>query len=184
MNFYQAFSAACFALLALWLVAVQIRSDQWLQDPVRQRRAYGVALHFALPGIMSVLALVDLNSTIFWRVSFIIVAFSGVLILLAVRGFPAPVERGAGRHLSTANRLGLAAYALAILLYLVIGILAIPGGVSVLRTEAVLLTVLVFLAFNVAWLLLFDDKAAAGSVSSPAASASSSAGTASSGTTG
>ena len=30
-----------------------------------------------------------------------------------------------------------------------------------LRIEAILLTVLVFLGFNVAWLLLFDDRPAA-----------------------
>ena len=31
------------------------------------------------------------------------------------------------------------------------------GGLEALRTEAVLQTLLVFLGFNVAWLLLLDD---------------------------
>jgi hypothetical protein len=51
--FYGAFSPACFALLGLWLVAVQVRLPVWEKDPERRRRSYGVALHFALPGIIA-----------------------------------------------------------------------------------------------------------------------------------
>jgi len=32
------------------------------------------------------------------------------------------------------------------------------GALAALRTEAILLTLLLFLGFNVAWLLLFDDR--------------------------
>ncbi len=80
---------------------------------------------------------------------------------------PVPAERGRSgiRHLPAADRLSLAAYAAAIVLYAVISLLAIIGGADVLRVEAVLLTVLVFLGFNVAWLLMWDDRS-----SSPAAS--------------
>jgi hypothetical protein len=62
VDFYQAFSAACFALLGLWLVVVQVRLDDWRADPVAKRRAYGVALHFVLPAMMGVFALVDESS--------------------------------------------------------------------------------------------------------------------------
>jgi len=34
----------------------------------------------------------------------------------------------------------------------------VVGGLTELRTEAVLQTLLVFLGFNVAWLLLLDDR--------------------------
>ena len=54
--FYGAFSPACFALLGLWLVAVQVRLPVWEKDPERRRRSYGVALHFALPGRSGTLA--------------------------------------------------------------------------------------------------------------------------------
>ena len=37
----------------------------------------------------------------------------------------------------------------------------VRGGLEALRTEAVLQTLLVFLGFNVAWLLLLDDTAPA-----------------------
>ncbi|MGI8447164.1 MAG: hypothetical protein ACR2MP_08305 [Streptosporangiaceae bacterium] len=56
------------------------------------------------------------------------------------------------------DQLGLAAYIGAIALYILIGVLAFAGGLAALRTEAILLTLLVSLGFNVAWLLLFDDR--------------------------
>lgn len=157
--FYGAFSPACFALLGLWLVAVQVRLPVWEKDPERRRRSYGVALHFALPGMMSMFALIDVQTPVFWRVSFGIVAVSGVVIMALVRGFPvAPRRDDTGRRvLPGADRFGLAAYAAAIVLYVLIGVLAVRGGLDALRTEAVLQTLLVFLGFNVAWLLLLDD---------------------------
>ena len=92
--FYGAFSPACFALLGLWLVIVQIRLREWQGSAVHRRRAYGVALHFALPGIMSLLALVNPQDSAFWRISFAIIAFGGAIVLATVRGFPG---RAAGR---------------------------------------------------------------------------------------
>jgi len=158
--FYGAFSPACFALLGLWLVVVQMRFTEWEKDPERRRRSYGVALHFALPGVMSMFALIDAQTAAFWRVSFAIVALSGAAIIALVRGYPVAPERGrtGRRGLPVADQLGVAAYAAAIILYVLIGALALVGGLDALRTEAVLLTMLVFLGFNVAWLLMFDDR--------------------------
>ncbi|HEY1823952.1 MAG TPA: hypothetical protein VGG83_28930, partial [Trebonia sp.] len=42
-----------------------------------------------------------------------------------------------------------------VLLYLAIASLAMVGGPDIQRTEAVLLTALIFLGFNVAWMFLF-----------------------------
>jgi hypothetical protein len=163
--FYGAFSPACFSLLGLWLVAVSMRLKEWEKDkdqyPKHKRRSYGVALHFALPGVMSALALIDVQTAAFWRVSFFVVALSGVVVMATVRGYPVRPESGhRGLHgLPLADRLGLAAYAAAIVLYVLIGVLAVVGGSLALRAEAVLLTLLVFLGFNVAWLLLLDEGA-------------------------
>jgi hypothetical protein len=158
--FYGAFGPACFALLGLWVVAVQVRVEDWLDDPERKRRCYGIALHFALPGLMSVLALVDEQTHTFWRVSFVIVGISGALVLAAVWGLPVrPRHEPSGRRrLPRADWLAVAAYLAAIVLYLAIVVLAIKGGQNELRTAAVLQTVLVFLGFNAAWLLLLDDR--------------------------
>jgi hypothetical protein len=151
-DFYISFSAVCFTLLGLWLVVVQTRHGEWRGSALARRRAYGVALHFSLPGLMSLLALVNPASSGLWRTSFAIVAIGGAVVLIALRG-PA------------VGSLGLAAYIFAIALYALIGILAIAprivGGLGLdatpVRVEAVLLTVLVFAGVNVAWLLLFEE---------------------------
>jgi hypothetical protein len=151
-DFYVAFATVCFTLLGLWIIVVQTRHGEWRHSPVHRRRAYGVALHFSLPGLMSLLSLVDPASTDLWRISFAIVAAGGVIALALVRG-PAPTG------------LGAAAYVTAVVLYVLIALVAVaPGMVAELgvlarplRVEAVLLTMLVFLGVNVAWLLLFDQ---------------------------
>jgi hypothetical protein len=151
-DFYIAFGTVCFTLLGLWLIVVQTRHADWRRLAVHRRRAYGVGLQFSLPGLMSLLSLIDPASSTLWRVSFAIVAFGGAIVLGLVRG-PAPTV------------LGAAAYGAAIVLYLLLAIVAaapsLVGDVGLsagpLRVEAVLLTILVFLAVNVAWLLLFDE---------------------------
>lgn len=150
--FYGAFSPACFALLGLWLVVVQLRINDWRDNSTRKRMSYVIALNFVLPGLMGVLALVEPQNAAFWRVSFAIIAAGGAVGSFLVRGFP------------TGDRLGTAAYWTAIALYVAIAILAIIGGTDPLRAEAVLLTALIFLDFNVAWLLLVSpaDSPAAG----------------------
>ena len=165
--FYGAFSPACLALLGLWLVVVQLRLPQWQASeaaPAYQRASYGIALHFALPALMSLLALVDSGDPAYWRTSFEIIALGGVVVLCTLRGLPGQpgrpgTGRGAGR--ATGSRLGgglgLAAFVVAIAAYLAVGALAFLGGPAVLRVEAILLTGLVFLGFNAAWLLLFDS---------------------------
>ena len=165
--FYGAFSPACLALLGLWLVVVQLRLPQWQASeaaPAYQRASYGIALHFALPALMSLLALVDSGDPAYWRTSFEIIALGGVVVLCTLRGLPGqPGRRGTGRGAGRAagsrlgGGLGLAAFVVAIAAYLAVGALAFVGGPTVLRVEAILLTGLVFLGFNAAWLLLFDS---------------------------
>jgi hypothetical protein len=151
-DFYVAFATVCFTLLGLWIIVVQTRHAEWRQAAVHRRRAYGIALHFSLPGLMSLLSLVDPASTALWRIAFAIVAGGGVIALALVRG-PAPTW------------LGAAAYLAAVVLYVLIALVAAAPSVVAdlgvtarpLRVEAVLLTIVVFLGVNVAWLLLFDE---------------------------
>src|SRR5437763_15060903 len=88
-DFYLAFASVCFTLLGLWIIVVQTRHAEWRRSAIHRRRAYGVSLHFALPGLMSLLSLVDPASTDLWRVAFAIVAAGGAAALGAVGG-PAP----------------------------------------------------------------------------------------------
>ena len=153
-DFYISFSAVCFTLLGLWLIVVQIRHAEWRGNPLHRRRVYGVAMHFSLPGLMCLLALIDPGSSALWRTAFAIAAIGGAVVLIALRG-------------AAPGMLGLAAYALAIALYVLIAILAIAPhivgrlGLSAtpVRVEAVLLTILVFAGVNVIWLLLFEEAA-------------------------
>jgi len=142
-EFYGAFSPACLALLGLWLVAVQMRADEVRVNKELSRRAYAVALFFALPGLMSVIALIDTANPAFWRVSFAVISLVGVAVLFPAHGLPG----GA--------RLRNAADIAAMILYLTIAVLAVIGGADMERTVAVLLTALIFLGFNIAWLFLF-----------------------------
>ena len=151
-DFYLAFATVCFTLLGLWIIVVQTRHAEWRRSAVHRRRAYGISLHFALPGLMSLLSLVDPASTELWRVAFAVVAAGGAVTLVVVRG-------------STPTPLGAASYVAAIVLYLLIALVAVAPGIvgdlqlsaRPLRVEAVLQTFVVFLGANVAWLLLFDD---------------------------
>lgn len=68
-DFYLSFSAVCFTLLGLGLIVVQTRHAEWRGNALARRRAYGVALHFSLPGLMSLLALVNPDSSTLWRAS-------------------------------------------------------------------------------------------------------------------
>jgi hypothetical protein len=154
-DFYLSFSAVCFTLLGLWIIVVQTRHAEWRGSTLARRRAYGVALHFSLPGLMSLLALVNPDSSILWRTSFAIVAIGGAVVLIVLRG-------------AAVGKIGLAVYILAIVLYAVIGLLAIAPRIvgnlgldtTPVRVEAVLLTILVFAGVNVAWLLLFEEAPA------------------------
>ena len=141
--FYGAFSPACLALLGLWLVAVQMRADEVRASRELRRRTYAVALFFALPGVMGVIALIDTANPAFWRVSFVIISLVGAAALFPVRGLPGGL------------RVRDIADIAAVMLYLAIAVLAVIGGPDMQRTVAVLLTALIFLGFNVAWLFLF-----------------------------
>jgi hypothetical protein len=151
-DFYIAFATVCFTLLGLWIIVVQTRHSEWRRLSIHRRRAYGIALHFSVPGLMSLLALINPASMSLWRFSFAVAAAGGAVVLILVRG-PAP------------SWLGRASYIVAILLYVLIAIVAISPsivsdiGISArpVRVEALLLTMVVFLGVNVAWLLLFDE---------------------------
>jgi hypothetical protein len=151
-EFYIPLSVVCFTLLGLWLVVVATRQAEGQESPLHRRRAFAVATHFSLPGLIGLLALVNPDSGGLWRVSFGVAAGGGIVALIALR---APA----------AGQLGLAIYMASIAAYAVIVILAIhPHIVGQLsfpiapeRIEAVLLTGLVFAGVNVAWLLLFEN---------------------------
>jgi hypothetical protein len=172
-DFYTAFSPACFSLLALWLAIIAINGRFWLTPQDRdhsQRQAYIVALYFAAPGTMSLLALIDPQSTFVWRVYFIIVCVLGVAGMLFFGPMP---NRQSHDLLDVSDRV---VHWIAVGLYLAIAALAFAPQ-HTLHVEGVLLTVLVLLGVHVALRLMFaigapaDENSETGSAAErPAAS--------------
>jgi hypothetical protein len=154
-DFYLALAPVCFTLLGLWVIVAQTRHAEWRRSPRQRRRGYAVWLQFALPGLMSLLALVDTSSEALWRASFATVGIAGVVILATLWN----LDRS---HASALLYGGIA------LLYAIVVVLAIAPALvnhfdasfNALRTEAVLLCALVFVGVNVAWFLLFEGDAA------------------------
>jgi hypothetical protein len=146
-GFYTAFSPACFSLLGLWLVIIQIKPDAWI-NLARKKQAYAVTLFFAAPGTMSLLALIDPTSTVTWRVVFAIVSVTGVAGMIAF-GFPHHPH-----HHDAFDVSDHVVYWLAIGLYVAIAVLAFPS-LDTLRIEGVLLTVLMLLGVLLALMLMF-----------------------------
>jgi hypothetical protein len=154
-NFYLAMAPTCFTLLGLWLIIVQTRHAEWRESSPHRRRAYAISLHFSLPGLMSLLSLVDADSATLWRVSFAVIASVGALSIVAL---------GRWGRSDRDPILVAAAFWIGLVLYVLIAIEAArPSLLSSwvttqpLRVEAMLLSGLVFLGVNVAWLLLFDE---------------------------
>ncbi len=154
-GFYQAFAPTSFTLLGLWLIVVQTRHAEWRAIPAQRRRAYAITLQFALPGLMSLLALVDTTNQDLWRVSFATVAIVGAVAFALISRW--------GQVATGLNLLVSGATIAAAVVYAIIAIVAIhPAvvsdlGLTPLRVEAILLSVLVFVAVNLAWVLMFED---------------------------
>jgi hypothetical protein len=149
-DFYPAFSSTCFVVLGLWLTTVVGRHAAWRDHPDMVWRAFGVGLFFSLPGIMTLISLVDPTSPRLWEWSYTITALGGALVVVGLYNWPRdPVTT--------------VAYPIAIGLYVAIGAIAIVGmnhHVAHMenRADQVLLCVVLFAGVNVAWWLIFADK--------------------------
>jgi hypothetical protein len=167
-DFYPAFSATCFVVLTLWLMTVQQRYKEWDGDRQMVWRAFGIGLCFSLPGIMTLVALVDPTSPRLWEWTYTLVALGGAAVMVTL-------------YTAARDRLTAVAYPAAAVLYLAIGAIAIIGlnrhtAHLENQVDQVLLCVMLFLGVNVAWLLLFPPArgtAAAAAADRPAAAASS-----------
>jgi hypothetical protein len=155
-DFYGPFSSISFTILGLWFVVAQTRYSDWMSSPEHRRRASAVSLHFALPGLMSLLSLADPGNQGLWRFTFSVAGGLGAVGLAVVNrgtslGRSGPVVR-------VIHWTSVALYALIAAVAITprslddIGIDAAP-----LRVEAILLSLLVFLGVTLAWLLMFEQ---------------------------
>jgi hypothetical protein len=93
-DFYGTFSTIAFTVTGLWMFVAQARFRDWLGNPDQFRRASAVSLQFALPGMMSLLALIDTDSTALWQWAFGLTSALGVALLVALGRRTAGTSRG------------------------------------------------------------------------------------------
>jgi hypothetical protein len=156
-TFYATTSAVSFTLLGFWWVVVQFRHDEMTRDPGRRRLAFVVSLHFILPGLMSLGALLTADAPLIWRLTFATAGIAGMLaVLLASRGVAEPT--GAIEMVGRFEWLALP-------LYLVLTIVAISPdllkgatGLAPLQVEGTIMTLLVFLGIVFAWALFTEPQ--------------------------
>jgi hypothetical protein len=156
-TFYAAFAPTCFTLLGLWLIVVQTRHSEWRRSHVQRTRAHVLAVNFAVPGMMALLALVEPSNKTLWRTAFAALAVGATVLLAGVT----IREARRARRSWVAQVWTLSAACL----YGVIAVVAIAPGVvgdigiklGPLQVEEILLSVLVLIAVNIAWYLMFDE---------------------------
>ena len=141
-TFYATTSAVSFTLLGFWWVVVQFRHNEMTQDPGRRRLAFVVSLHFILPGLMSLGALLTADAPLIWRLTF--------------ATEPTGVIAALGRY-----------EWLALPLYLIITLVAIDPdvvktatGLMPLQVEGAVMTLLVGLGIVFAWALFTEPQSA------------------------
>jgi hypothetical protein len=157
--FYQSVATVSFTLLGLWWVVVQLKFKEGIGDARRRRHAYGIALFFLLPGVMSMVSSVNSDHSTLWRVAFGVTALLGLLevgLYLATEG-----ERALGPLVLRVFAIGLylfiAAFALRPELTTDLGVELAPREV-----EAILVALLVVVGANLAWFGMTESGETAG----------------------
>jgi hypothetical protein len=160
-DFYGPFSTIAFTIFGLWMFVAQARFRDWMRNRDQYRRASAVSLQFALPGIMSLIALIDPESVILWRWAFGLASAVGVVLLLALARRTAGTPRGVNELTN----------ALAGLLFVCIAVVSIsPEIVDELGLRAATARGVEFFFFCLlllnglmtAWLMLFSETPSTG----------------------
>jgi len=155
--FYGVVSAINFTLLGLWWVAVKDRAKVAGvglpgDDALSHRTAYLVSLQFVIPGTVSLLAQVAPDIAAVWRAAFAVAGVVGAAGIVMLSG---EIRRTSDLRLApTLFRIvGVPLYVLVALVALVPLPNALDVGLSPIQIEALLLTLLVFLGVQEAWVV-------------------------------
>jgi hypothetical protein len=157
--FYRAVATASFTLLGLWWVVVVSRYARGAGSALQRRHAYGIALFFLLPGIMSLVASVNSDLSALWRVAF------GACAAIGIAEVALYLATGGAR-----TAIGLALRACGLTLYALIALFAIRPrlaadaglGQHPQELESVLLGGLLFVGAHLVWLALTEPAETAG----------------------
>jgi hypothetical protein len=158
-TFYATTSAISFTLLGFWWVVVQFRHEDLSRDVGQRRLAFVVSLHFILPGLMSLGALLTADAPLIWRLTFGVAGVTGmVAVLAASRGIAEPV--GAIAAIARFEWVALPLYAIITLVAISPETVRTAIGAEPLQVEGLIMTVLVFLGIIFAWLLFTEPQPA------------------------
>ena len=161
-TFYATTSAVSFTLLGFWWVVVQFRHDEMTADPGRRRLAFVVSLHFILPGLMSLGALLTGDAPIVWRLTFGMAGIAGmVAVVIASRGVKDPT--GAIAEIGRFEWIALPLYAVLTVVAFDPNLVKSTLGLAPLQVEGAIMTLLVFLGIVFAWLLFTEPHPAGAS---------------------
>ena len=158
-TFYSIVSGINFTLLGLWWVAVKERADIGGADAPRRRMAYLVSLGFVIPGTVSLLAQVAPDEPVLWRASF---TFAGVAGAVGIAMLGQSL-----RDLTGETFLVRVLWWVAVPIYLLVAVVAAVPGIpealdlrlSSIEIEGFLLTLLVFLGVQAAWVVAMTPEA-------------------------
>ncbi len=80
ITFYQALASVSLTLLGLWFTVLQFAHGGWRSDMQRHRSALHIALHFLLPGMASLAALLTAGTAggLVWRTVFVLAGLVGL----------------------------------------------------------------------------------------------------------
>lgn len=154
-TFYATTSAVSFTLLGFWWVVVQFRHEEMTQEPGRRRLAFVVSLHFILPGLMSLGALLTGDAPLVWRLTFGVAGVAGMTaVVVASRGIANPT--GAIAAIGRYEWVALPMYAVLTLVAIRPDLVQSAVGLAALQVEGVIMTLLVFLGIVFAWALFTE----------------------------
>jgi hypothetical protein len=153
--FYGTFSTIAFTIFGLWMFVAQARFREWMENPDQYRRASAVSIQFALPGLMSLMALINSESAALWRVAFAITSIVAILLLLALRGRPGGTPAGANE---VANWIAVAMFAAIAVVATWPGLVDSAGLSGQYRhVEFFFFCMLLLDGLVIAWMMLFAE---------------------------
>lgn len=101
VTFYQSLSGVSFTLLGIWFAVMQFGHGGWRSDAARHRATLHIALHFFLPGMAGLMALLGAGTAggLIWRVAFVVGGLIGFVESVAFLRSPDGPRAVAGRTL-------------------------------------------------------------------------------------
>lgn len=153
-TFYQTVSQVCFTLLGFWLIVLQTKYQEWSGKAERRRMIVNISLYFLLPGTMSLLAMLAIQATAIWRVSFVVTSAIGAIeTVLMLRSIPR--NKSLSRVGALMRIVELALFALIALVGLFPQVFN-RFGLTALTVAGVLLTLMVVGGVALMWIYLIE----------------------------